>query len=161
MATEAEGSVIASAAGDGDTESASNNANGGDTMGLALPSRGAVPDDEYFARNIKHYDDRITEVRKSCETIAGWCLASIVAASLRDSRPNTVAITLGVIGVAVGVYGSTLQSLGMGTSQRDRVLAALVKTYARRTRARKLVICLLLMALAALLADAWFPSLLP
>lgn len=149
---------IAESAGTGADENAGDNGVKGN-RGVPV---GEKPDETFFAVNIKHYDDRLTEIRKSCETIAGWCLASIVAGNLRNNRlPNGVAITLGVLGVLVGLYGSTPLAQRDRHFDPDKHLAALLKTFKRRAVARFILMGVLVLALASLLLDAWHPKLLP
>jgi hypothetical protein len=106
----------------------------------------------------KQLTDRIGELRKSSETLAGWCLGSIVAASLRDpDGPHRVAITCGVVGVLAGMAGGTLPRQGKGIDPAQ-VGSHLHRTYRRRYNLRLFTILSLLGGLLSLLWGVWLPS---
>src|SRR5262245_31531991 len=103
----------------------------------------------------KHLAERIAETRKSAETIGGWCLGSIIAASLRNAAgPNRLAITLGVAGLVLGLVGSTTwwTPQKVDRAQLDQHLR---RAYTIRYAIRASAMSALLAALLALLVDVW------
>jgi hypothetical protein len=103
----------------------------------------------------KHLAERVAETRKSAETIGGWCLGSIVAASLRSAGgPNRVALTLGVVGLILGLLGATTL-WRPSTVDPAQLSKHLLRSYKVRFAIRTAAIVALLAALAALVVDAW------
>jgi len=117
---------------------------------------GKPPDQRPFVLDEqKMLNDRLAELRKSSETIGGWCLASIIAASLRISAtPNRIAVTFGVIGLVLGMMGSSLRSTSEPVDPAQ-LTAYLRRTYGRRHRARTLTVLALLAGLSSILYGVW------
>jgi hypothetical protein len=105
----------------------------------------------------KHLSERIAELRKSSETLAGWCLGSIIAASIRDATaPNQAAVTFGVAGVLLGVLGSSLPARAAAIDPA-RLDEHLLRLYRRRYALRRLTLLALLGGLGSLLWGVWAP----
>jgi hypothetical protein len=93
-------------------------------------------------------------MRKSCETVAGFCLGNIVATSLRSpSGINKIAITCGCVGFALGVIGATIRMpRRINNAAYD---AALKRVFKKHRWLRLLALICLAAGITLLIADVW------
>jgi hypothetical protein len=102
----------------------------------------------------KQLTDRLAELRKSSETLGGWCVGSVIAACLRDAQLNRVALTLGVVGTVLGLIGSTPPNKP-SLVDPAQLTDYLKKRYATRFWLRASTILALLGGLGTLMISAW------
>jgi hypothetical protein len=108
----------------------------------------------------KYLIDKLAEVRKSCETIAGFSLANIVITTLRappgsgsGTSGKHVAFILGLLGFSIGFFGASL-SLPRNVNE-DQLEGALSSALRVRSRFRLVAAIMLLAGVLWLVHDVW------